>query len=125
MKYIIQIKHFLQLGIVFLLFTASSAAFAHAFPVNNMPGAGASLEKAPTAVSIEFDGELEPVFSKLIVKDVNGMQVSQGQGQVEESNAKILTTKLNKIGPGQYHVYWNVVSRDGHRTQGDYTFTVE
>jgi methionine-rich copper-binding protein CopC len=26
---------------------------------------------------------------------------------------------------GAYHVYWDVVSHDGHRANGDYTFAVK
>jgi hypothetical protein len=103
----------------------SRAALAHGVPEQNTPRANAVLAKAPSAVSIRFDSNLEPIFSKLIVKDAAGRQVSEGNGNVDPSNAKILTTRLTSAAKGRYHVYWSAVSRDGHRTHGDYIFTVE
>lgn len=106
------------------LFACTQVA-AHATPEQTIPGAGAELKQAPTTVSIRFDDELEPVFSKLIVKDAQDKQVSQGNGELDSANSKIICTELDALQPGQYHVYWRVVSRDGHHTHGDYTFTVE
>lgn len=100
-------------------------ASAHAFPEQDTPNAGAVLTQAPATVSIRFDSELEPVFSKLIVKNAQDQQVSQGNGSVDPANTRILATRLTNAAKGSYHVYWNVVSRDGHRTEGDYTFTVQ
>jgi copper resistance protein C len=99
-------------------------ASAHAFPEQDTPSAGAVLTQAPATVSIRFDSELEPIFSKLIVKNAQDQQVSQGNGSVDPTNARILATRLTNAAKGSYHVYWSVVSRDGHRTEGDYTFTV-
>lgn len=100
-------------------------AFAHAMPEQITPGADAVLSQAPATVAIRFNSELESVFSKLIVKDDAGKQVSAGNGSVDSSNAKLLTTQLNTAEKGRYHVYWSVVSRDGHRSEGDHTFTVK
>lgn len=103
----------------------AAQAFPHAMPEQSDPGAGAELRQAPPIVSIRFDSELEPLFSRLIVKDAAGKQVSDGNGTVASPNSRILTTKLTDHAKGTYHVYWSVVSRDGHRTEGDYTFTVD
>jgi copper resistance protein C len=99
-------------------------AEAHAFPLHAVPGAGAVLARAPGVVTIRFDAELEPLFSRLVVKDEQGAQVSEGQGQVDARDATTIFTRLSSLRTGTYHVYWSVVSRDGHRTEGDYTFTV-
>jgi hypothetical protein len=32
---------------------------------------------------------------------------------------------LPSLSPGTYRVIWSVVARDGHRTEGDYTFTIK
>jgi copper resistance protein C len=102
----------------------AGTAVAHALPEQDVPGAGAILQQPPSTVSIRFDAELEPIFSKLIVKNGQDKQVSEGKGNVDTANRKILSTRLVNAGKGSYHVYWSVVSRDGHRTEGDYTFTV-
>lgn len=112
-----------MLGCLLFIFWAGRA-FPHAMPEQSDPGAGAELRQAPPVVLIRFDSELEPLFSRLIVKDAAGKQVSDGNGTVASADARTLTTKLMARAKGMYHVYWSVVSRDGHRTEGDYTFTV-
>ncbi len=97
---------------------------AHAFPDHAVPGAGAVLTQAPSMVTIYFDADLEPIFSSLIVRDAQGAQVSEGNGSVDPKNPTMLSTRLVATAKGTYHVYWRVVSRDGHRTEGDYTFSV-
>lgn len=99
--------------------------FAHAMPEQSVPATGAVLNEAPATVTIQFDSNLEPIFSTLIVKDDAGKQVSKGNGSVGPSNPRALITELSKLQPGRYHVYWSAVARDGHRTEGDYTFTVK
>lgn len=103
----------------------ATQAFPHAMPEQSDPGAGAELRQAPPVVSIRFDAELEPLFSRLIVKNAAGKQVSEGNGTVANRDSRMLTTKLTEHAKGRYHVYWSIVSRDGHRTEGDYTFTVD
>jgi methionine-rich copper-binding protein CopC len=36
-----------------------------------------------------------------------------------------LQVGLPPLGPGVYKVRWSVLAVDGHRTQGDYTFTLK
>lgn len=110
--------------LVFLL--AMRCAEAHAFPDHSSPKVGSDLASAPTVVRIWFDGDIEPVFSMLIVKTATGSQVSAGQGRVSASNSTLLETTLPKtLPPGKYYVYWSVIARDGHHTNGRFPFRVE
>jgi methionine-rich copper-binding protein CopC len=110
-----------------LLMTVSAAppVLAHAFPDNSSPHVGATVSPSPKLVRIWFDGEIEPVFSTLIVKNASGTQVSQGNGAVSSSNNTLLQTTLpTPLPAGQYWVYWSVIARDGHHTAGRFPFTV-
>lgn len=112
---------------VFLLLTlaAAPAVWAHAFPDNSAPHVGASVSPSPKLVKVWFDGEIEPVFSTLIVKNAAGEQVSQGKGAVSSSDSTLLQTALpTPLPPGQYWVYWSVIAHDGHHTAGHFPFTV-
>lgn len=109
-----------------LAFAAAPAAWAHAFPKNSSPHVGATLTKAPKQVKVWFDGEIEPVFSTLIVKSASGKQVSTGKGKVDAKNHVLLETPLSAALPaGRYTVYWSVIARDGHHTAGHFTFMVK
>jgi methionine-rich copper-binding protein CopC len=102
------------------------AANAHAFPDRSSPRVGATVATSPPQVEIWFDGELEPVFSTLVVKNAAGAQVSAGKGKVDAGNQALLETSLPaKLASGEYTVFWSVVSRDGHHTAGHFAFTVK
>lgn len=114
-------------GMAFAVFGALLPALvcAHAFPENSSPHVGATVATSPPRVKIWFNSDLEPLFDKLVVKDAHGQVVSVGDAAVNASNPPLLEVPLKPaLPPGQYHVYWQVTARDGHHTQGDFTFTL-
>ena len=122
-------KRQMRLLVILFLFFVSGAwsglAMAHALLERSDPAPGAVLGNAPAAVTVFFDAELEPAFCKLIVKNQQGVKVSQDNGDTASAGPKSLTVKLSTRAKGVYRVYWDVVSRDGHRASGDFTFTVQ
>ena len=100
------------------------AVLAHAFPEEMQPGAGAKLHTPPRQVRISFDSRVEQEFSLIVVKDAGGERIS-GRTELDPVSHKTLEVSLPELAPGEYHVYWNVVSWDGHRTKGDYVFHVD
>ena len=101
-------------------------ASAHVFPSRSSPHVGATLTSAPQAVKIWFDGELEPVFSTLVVKNAAGRQTSTGKGDVNTQDHALLETPLPaRLPAGTYTAYWSVVAHDGHHTAGHFAFTVK
>ena len=96
----------------------------HAFPDHSEPRVGATLAVSPARVRIWFDGALEPAFSTVRVQHASGQQVDKGDGRIDPSDATLLEVSLPPLAPGTYRVLWSVVARDGHRTEGDYRFTI-
>lgn len=104
----------------------AGVALAHAMPERSSPPADATVGVAPTQVKVWFNGEIEPVFSTLIVKNAAGKQLSADKGHVDSDNHALLETSLSSTLPaGKYKVYWSVVAHDGHRSAGDFAFTVK
>lgn len=102
----------------------ASTAFAHVFPQQQSPSAGAEVV-APTRVAIEFDGPLEAAFSSLNVSNANGRQVNTAKAEVDPNNTRSIHVPLPTLPPGTYTVHWVAVASDGHRTHGDYSFKVK
>lgn len=100
------------------------AAFAHVFPKTQSPPAGAEVS-APASVTIVFDGPLEPSFSSLTVTDPSGKTVNTAKAEVSHDDTKTISVALPPLGPARYTVHWVAVASDGHRTHGDYSFTVK
>ena len=99
--------------------------WGHAFPQRADPPVGATVAVAPALVRIWFDAALEPAFSRLRVQTARGQPLTHEEGQVDAGDVTLLTVRLPPLGPGLYRVLWSVVARDGHRTEGTYTFTVQ
>ena len=108
-----------------LLCALPGVSWGHAFPDHSDPKVGSTVTVSPAQVRIWFDSDLEPAFSAIIVRNTKNEQVDKKDGRVDPSNLTLLQVSLPKLPPGIYRVIWNVVARDGHRTIGDFTFTIK
>jgi copper resistance protein C len=117
-------RRWLGLLLAALVALQSSPAAGHAFPERSEPRVGATLSTAPEQVRIWFDGELEPRFSQVHVLDGSGRAVDRGDPRVDPQNRRLLHVTLPPLAAGRYTVRWSVLAIDGHRTEGDYAFTV-
>ena len=111
------------IGIVSLLLLALGAdgACAHAFLDHASPLVGSTVASAPREVTLSFTQDLEPAFSTVAVTDGSGARVDQGKPRISGST---MSVGLKTIGPGTYHVHWQVLSVDTHKTEGNFSFTV-
>ena len=102
-----------------------SQAAAHALPDHSDPRVGTTLAQSPGGVRIWFDGEIEPVFSTMRVENDLRQRVDKGDAQVNPQDNRVLEVTVAPLPPGTYRVYWSVIARDGHRTEGDFRFRVK
>jgi len=107
------------------LLLAPGLAAAHAFLDRSDPRVGHTLETSPPAVRIWFDGQIEPVFSTIRVENADRQRVDKRDARVSPQDATLLEVGLPPLPPGRYRVFWSIVARDGHRTEGDFTFRVK
>jgi len=107
-----------------LIVGGKAAVYAHSFPEQETPSAGAMLTEPPAQVSIKYDAPIEKLFASLEVLNSAGHNVAIGQPEVSPDGWK-LSVAVNKLQPGEYTVQWRVVCIDSHHTQGSYSFTVE
>ena len=101
------------------------SGWAHAFPDRSEPRVGATLSASPSEVRIWFDGELEPVFSLIRVENGEKQRVDRGDGRVSPQNSRLLEISVPPLPPGKYRVFWSVIARYGHRTEGDFPFRIK
>jgi methionine-rich copper-binding protein CopC len=113
------------LSLAAALLLAPGGAWAHAFPDHSEPRVGHTVDAPPPVVRIWFDGEIEPVFSTIRVEDANKQRVDKGDGRVNPKDNTILEVTLPTLAPGRYQVFWSVVARDGHRTEGSFPFRIK
>jgi methionine-rich copper-binding protein CopC len=105
-----------------LLIVSAPVAQAHASLAHASPSGGSAVSTGPQEVTLTFTDTLEAAFSSLTVTDANGIEVSQGKAQV---NGNVMRVSLRPLSAGIYKVNWRAVSTDTHKTQGNFSFSVE
>jgi methionine-rich copper-binding protein CopC len=101
------------------------SVFGHAFPDHSDPSVGSTVSVSPPVVRIWFDSDLEGEFSEIRVENADSKRVDKGDGHVDKSDTKLLEVDILPLTAGIYRVFWTAVARDGHRTEGNFTFSVK
>ncbi|MEY1387864.1 copper homeostasis periplasmic binding protein CopC [Providencia stuartii] len=117
-----------KLSAVAVLFLGMSfqQAFAHAHLKEQLPAEGAAVEKAPESITLNFSEGIEINFAKVKVTGPNDSVVKTGKPALDSNNdTKVIIPIESKLDAGKYDVNWSVVSVDGHKTKGEYSFTVK
>jgi len=104
----------------------SQQALAHAHLKTETPAADTTLKASPTELSLGFSEGIEPSFSKVMLKGPDKKVVKTGAlALAANDNTQAIVPLTTPLGAGKYTVSWNVVSVDGHKTEGQYSFTVQ
>ena len=119
-----QLDLFIIIAVSLIALTAAPA-WSHVFPLRSDPRVGSEVKAPPSSIRIWFDGPLEPIFSEMKLFNGSGKEVETDQSQVAKNDDTLLTLRVDGIGPGKYRVWWGVVGKDGHRTEGDFTFQIK
>jgi methionine-rich copper-binding protein CopC len=104
----------------------SQQAFAHAHLKSETPAADSQVSVAPTELTLGFSEGVEPSFSKVVLEGPSNQPVKTGDFKLATNdNTQVLIALPAPLTRGKYNVSWHVVSVDGHKTQGTYSFTVK
>ncbi len=115
------------LGVLLGLILAAPGgeAFAHAQLVRAEPKVGAVITASPGRVWLRFNEVVRPPASgvQLVRPGLPPLLLQPLTADPKDPRA-ISAPLPADLGPGRYQVRWRALSPDGHRTQGDYVFTV-
>lgn len=115
------------LSTIFVLFVglSSQQALAHAHLKVQTPAADATVSSAPKVLTLNFSEGIEPNFSGVKVIGPDNAVVKTGKLDLDPSNNTQVNVPIeSELAAGKYQVSWHVVSVDGHKTKGQYSFTV-
>lgn len=112
---------------LFLLGSLSaSPVFAHAHLQQQTPAANSEVSPAPQTLTLNFSEGIEPGFSGVTLTGPDRRIIPVGKAVRNEKDNTQLVIPLNEaLGDGLYTVEWHVVSVDGHKTKGQYQFSVK
>ena len=100
-------------------------AFAHAQLVKADPKVGSTVATAPAKIWLQFDEVIRPAASGVQLVEPGGHAVVLTPLVHDPKNTRAVTAPLPANLPaGRYLVRWRALSPDGHRTQGDFGFTI-
>ena len=117
-------KHGIAVITAALLMAVSTSSMAHAKLQNSVPAADASLKTAPKSIRIAFNEKLEPAFSSIRLRTVQGANIATPKAIVDSADRKVMTLALPALQPQQYQVDWTAVTVDGHRVKSGYKFSI-
>jgi len=111
---------------MFSTLLASQQALAHAHLASASPADQAVVTTSPNTLTLTFTEGIEGSFSGVSVVTTEGKNVDAGKLTVDSSDNKTVHVPLNgELKAGSYQVNWHVLSVDGHKTKGTYTFSVK
>jgi copper transport protein len=99
-------------------------ARAHAELLSSDPPAGAQLEVAPAAVTLQFNESVTFVAGSIRLIDASGTTLDGVGVPIHPGGGATASATLPALVEGGYVVAWNVVSADGHPASGAFTFVV-
>lgn len=100
-------------------------ACAHASLKSSNPEAGAIIATAPKEIALTFNEKIEATFSSITLSTSDSKPVTAEKARVDGAHPAVLRLRVPALGPGTYAVSWAVAGHDGHRSKGQFTFTVK
>jgi copper resistance protein C len=97
-------------------------AIAHAVLVEATPAADSAIAGPDVAVRLRFNVRIDRSRSRLTLALPDGKTTVL---KITEEGARdTLSARATGLGPGAYHLRWQVLAADGHITRGDIPFHV-
>ncbi|MFC0141892.1 CopC domain-containing protein YobA [Erwinia mallotivora] len=119
-----------KLPVLFVLASVATLfslqASAHAHLKSQYPAANADVTASPQALTLTFSEDIEPAFSGVEITDASQKAVPLTKAERAPRQHNQLIVPLEKpLVAGHYQVSWHVLSVDGHKTHGNYGFSVK
>ncbi|WP_460794846.1 copper resistance CopC family protein [Microbacterium sp. GXF0217] len=108
-----------------LVLLPSTRAAAHDDLVSSDPAAGSTVQMLPAEMTLTFSAALidSEGGTAVVVTDAAGNDLADGAPMIDGA-VLIQPLKADAATAGEYTVIWQVVSSDGHPTDGEFAFTV-
>ena len=100
-------------------------AFAHAHLKTATPAAGSIVTAAPTELDLTFTEDVNLKFTGVKITGPDKTVVPTGDAMLTDKDTTLMVPISGTLGSGVYAVAWHALSTDGHKTDGNYTFTVK
>jgi methionine-rich copper-binding protein CopC len=107
-----------------VLMTAGPA-FAHAHLEKADPRVGSTVAAAPSRLWLRFSEIIRPHASGVQLVGPDGKATVLALSQDPQDKRAVIAPLPAGLAPGKYLVRWRALSPDGHRTEGDFSFSIK
>jgi methionine-rich copper-binding protein CopC len=116
-------RRFITFLAMISLFLIPNLAFAHAELQKASPAANSVVREETRDIRLTFTSDLEKELSMLRIEDASGKEIAL-------QNTQLISNQMNgktaePLPNGKITVKWSVIAKDGHPSQGSYTFQVQ
>ena len=112
-------NNFLLLSVSLL---APTLLFAHAKLTEASPANGAVANESPEALTLTFNEDVQ--LLKLTLADTDNKPVTT-EFKPSSASQRSFSVALPVLAKGAYTVNWTIMGDDGHKVEGNYTFSVD
>lgn len=115
----------LRLAFATLATAFSPLAFSHALLVASFPAKDAVLTGSPTEIHITFNEHVEARYCRIKLVSGGGKNFDADRPLADKTDPNAIVAAVPVLKPGVYSTRWTAVGGDGHKTHGDFSFTVK
>ena len=117
-------KSSLRIALATLAVTLSPLALAHASLVDSFPAKGQVMTASPAEIRITFNEHVEARYCRIKLVSGAGKNFDADRPAADKANPNAIVAAIPVLKPGTYSARWTAVGSDGHKTHGDFSFTV-
>ena len=118
-------KTSLRLALATIAAALSPLAVAHASLVASFPDKGAVLAGSPAEIHLTFNEHVEARYCRIKLVSDSGKNFDADRPQADKADPKSIKASVPMLRPGTYRAHWTAVGADGHKTHGDFSFTIK
>jgi copper resistance protein C len=108
-------------GLSFLI-SHDRLAIAHAVLIEATPTADSAIAGPDLAIKLRFNVRIDRSRSRLTLALADGKTTALKIS--DQGSPDTVSAQATGLGPGSYHLRWQVLAADGHITRGDIPFRV-
>jgi methionine-rich copper-binding protein CopC len=113
-----------RIALATLAATLSPLAIAHASLVDSFPAKGQTVTGSPSEIHITFNEHVEARYCRIKLVSNAGKNFDADRPAADKANPNAIVAAVPVLKPGTYSARWTAVGGDGHKTHGDFSFTV-
>jgi copper resistance protein C len=114
----------LRIALAAIAVATSPLASAHASLVGSFPAKGAVVTGSPSEIHLTFNEHVEARYCRVKLVSDAGKNFDADRPVADKTTPNAIIAAVPVLKPGTYSARWTAVGSDGHKTHGDFSFTV-